>query len=80
MESAGICAECDDHYGISSDGTKCETIAHCKIMIDNSQCYECEEHYGISSDGKECATISNCDRMTDNKICETCEAYFIKDN
>ena len=38
MESAGICAECDDHYGKTSDGTKCETIAHCKIMIDNSQC------------------------------------------
>ena len=38
MESAGICAECDDHYGISSDGKNCATINNCKTMANNTHC------------------------------------------
>ena len=38
MESAEICFECEEHYGLNTEKTECGTIDHCKTMINNTHC------------------------------------------
>ena len=60
MESAEICFECEEHYGLNTEKIECGTIDHCKTMINNTHCSECEEHYGLNTEKTECGTIDHC--------------------
>ena len=68
MESAGICAECNDHYGMSSDGKACGLINNCVEMRNHLICDICDTYFNLLY--PKCnSNIANCDILSDADTC-----------
>ena len=77
------CGQCNDHFYVNTDGTKCESInvEKCLQGTDANTCTKCEEGYYVDNQNKCTKITDNCNITTFdhiNKRCQDCfEKYYL---